>query len=203
MWCVCRLMVLGLDQFKHLPYFHQLIRKFLLPSKTEEQIRVRIKNMTSSKASQNIIKVVIFPSKAGLIIWEFTCNSSVIISYILQKKKNPVSGYKGIANIIWFSQNFKLTKKLPEFPRFTGVCSSCDMMPPRDQPTEKLPTWCKELKIREILASSDEEVERRASIQRSSSVNLPVESAGKQMVGPSITFWISSWYQSVQKSKIQ
>lgn len=64
MWCVCRLMVLGLDQFKHLPYFHQLIRKFLLPSKTEEQIRVRIKNMTSSKASQNIIKVVIFTSKA-------------------------------------------------------------------------------------------------------------------------------------------
>lgn len=88
MWCVCRLMVLGLDQFKHLPYFHQLIRKFLLPSKTEEQIRVRIKNMTSSKASQNIIKVVIFSSKARLIIWEFTCNSSVIISYILQKK-NP------------------------------------------------------------------------------------------------------------------
>lgn len=89
MWCVCRLMVLGLDQFKHLPYFHQLIRKFLLPSKTEEQIRVRIKNMTSSKASQNIIKVVIFSSKARLIIWEFTCNSSVIISYILQKKKYP------------------------------------------------------------------------------------------------------------------
>lgn len=80
-------------------------------------------------------------------------------------------------------QNYKLTKKLPEFPRFTGMFSACDLMPPRDQPTEKLPTWCKELKIREILASSDGEVERRGSIQRSSSVNLPVESTGKQVVG--------------------
>lgn len=86
-------------------------------------------------------------------------------------------------------QSYKLTKKLPEFPRFTGVFSACDMMPPRDQPTEKLPTWCKELKIREILASSDEEVERRGTIQRSSSVNLPVESAGKQVVRPSVTLF--------------
>ena len=51
------LMAIGLDQFKHLPYFHQLIRKFLLPCKSEEQIRVRIKNLTSSKAGPNIIKV--------------------------------------------------------------------------------------------------------------------------------------------------
>lgn len=91
-------MVLGLDQFKHLPYFHQLIRKFLLPSKTEEQIRVRIKNMTSSKASQNIIKVVIFTSKADNL--RFTCVLSVIISFILQKKNIPVSGYKRIAKVI-------------------------------------------------------------------------------------------------------
>lgn len=76
---VCRLMVLGLDQFKHLPYFHQLIRKFLLPSKSEEQIRVRIKNMTSSKASQNIIKVVIFSNKADnfSIYLYLTCNSLI------------------------------------------------------------------------------------------------------------------------------
>lgn len=96
MWCVCRLMVLGLDQFKHLPYFHQLIRKFLLPSKTEEQIRVRIKNMTSSKASQNIIKVVIFTSKADnlRIYLCLICNYFIYFA----KKKYPC---------FWLQENCK------------------------------------------------------------------------------------------------
>lgn len=89
-------MVLGLDQFKHLPYFHQLIRKFLLPSKTEEQIRVRIKNMTSSKASQNIIKVVIFTSKADnlRIYLCLICNYFIYFA----QKKNPC---------FWLQENCK------------------------------------------------------------------------------------------------
>ncbi|XP_061172157.1 GON-4-like protein [Saccostrea echinata] len=126
-----RLMALGLDQFKHLPYFHQLIRKFLLPCKTEEQIRVRIKNLTSSKASPNIIK------------------------------------------------NYKLTKKLPDFQTFTGIFSPNDMKAPKDQDTGKLPTWCKELKIREIMANTEDAHEKYGNMQRSSSVNIPLMSSEK------------------------
>ena len=49
------------------------------------------------------------------------------------------------------------------------------------QTTKKLPTWCKEIRIQEILASTDEELEMRGGMQRSSSVNIPVESVKERV----------------------
>lgn len=81
-----------------------------------------------------------------------------------------------------FIQNYKLTKKLPDFPHFTGVFSLPDMKSPKNQDTERLPTWCKEFKIREIMASTDEDLEKNGMMQRSSSVNIPLVSVSKEMV---------------------
>ncbi|KAL3866908.1 hypothetical protein ACJMK2_044158 [Sinanodonta woodiana] len=50
------LLSLGLEQFQHLPLFLDLIKKFLLPCKTVEQIKIRIKNLSAKKAPDNAVK---------------------------------------------------------------------------------------------------------------------------------------------------
>jgi hypothetical protein len=56
------------------------------------------------------------------------------------------------------------------------------MKSPKDQNAERLPTWCKEFKIREIMARSDDDLEEDGVMQRSSSVNIPLVSVGKETV---------------------
>ncbi|KAK3595161.1 hypothetical protein CHS0354_002761 [Potamilus streckersoni] len=50
------LLSLGLEQFRHLPLYCELIKKFLLPCKTVDQIKFRIKNLGAKKAPDNAVK---------------------------------------------------------------------------------------------------------------------------------------------------
>lgn len=50
------LLAIGYDQFSSFPLHRELIQKFLLPCKTPEQIKIRIKNLSASKLGDNIIK---------------------------------------------------------------------------------------------------------------------------------------------------
>ncbi|CAG2238597.1 GON4L [Mytilus edulis] len=70
---------------------------------------------------------------------------------------------------------FKTTKKIPDFPVFTDPFDVYEIKPVMRQDASCLPVWCKEMKIREIiLLHDDDELEGCYSIQRSSSVNIPV-----------------------------
>ena len=51
------LLALGFEQFRNLPFYRMLIQKFMLPCKTEDQIKIRIKNLTSKNSPDNPIKV--------------------------------------------------------------------------------------------------------------------------------------------------
>ncbi|XP_076102737.1 GON-4-like protein [Mytilus galloprovincialis] len=121
------LLALGLEQFRNLPYHRRLIQKFMLPCKTEDQIKIRIKNLTAKNTPDNPVKT------------------------------------------------FKTTKKIPDFPVFTDPFDVNEIKPVMRQDASCLPVWCKEMKIREIiLLHDDDELEGCYSIQRSSSVNIPV-----------------------------
>ena len=48
---------MGIEQFGKLPYFRDLIQKFLLPIKTPDQIKIRMKNLGVKKAADNAVKV--------------------------------------------------------------------------------------------------------------------------------------------------
>ncbi|OWF39043.1 GON-4-like protein isoform X2 [Mizuhopecten yessoensis] len=50
------LLALGYDQFSSFPLHRELIQKFLLPCKTPDQIKIRIKNLSASKIGDNVIK---------------------------------------------------------------------------------------------------------------------------------------------------
>ncbi|KAK3097280.1 hypothetical protein FSP39_008314 [Pinctada imbricata] len=50
------LIALGLEQFSAFPLYKNLIQKFLLPVKTPEQIKIRIKNLACAKATDNAVK---------------------------------------------------------------------------------------------------------------------------------------------------
>ena len=51
---VFSLLALGYEQFKGVTLHRELIQKFLLPSKTPEQIMIRIKNLTHRGGSSAI-----------------------------------------------------------------------------------------------------------------------------------------------------
>jgi hypothetical protein len=51
------LLALGFEQFRSLPFYRRLIQKFMLPCKTEDQIMIRIKNLTSKNSPDNPMKV--------------------------------------------------------------------------------------------------------------------------------------------------
>lgn len=51
-----------MDEFKKLPLYRQLIQKFLVPCKTDEQIKIRIKNLGANKTQENAVKVSIVVS---------------------------------------------------------------------------------------------------------------------------------------------
>ncbi|KAJ8304229.1 hypothetical protein KUTeg_017812 [Tegillarca granosa] len=119
------LLAIGMDEFKKLPLYRQLIQKFLVPCKTDEQIKIRIKNLGANKTQDNAVKF------------------------------------------------YKKNKTLPKFIRYTDPFSFSQIKPPRDQSQTYQPTWCKELKIKEIILSNEKEDEN-SGIKRSSSVNIPV-----------------------------
>ncbi|KAL5014915.1 hypothetical protein ScPMuIL_009185 [Solemya velum] len=50
------LIALGLEQFKPFPKYLKWIRKLMMPCKTQDQLRIRIKNLTASKSQDNIVK---------------------------------------------------------------------------------------------------------------------------------------------------
>ncbi|XP_060074147.1 GON-4-like protein [Ylistrum balloti] len=50
------LLALGYDQFSSFPLHRELIQKFLLPCKTPDQIKIRIKNLSATKIVDNVIK---------------------------------------------------------------------------------------------------------------------------------------------------
>ncbi|XP_033750128.1 GON-4-like protein, partial [Pecten maximus] len=50
------LLALGYDQFSSFPLHRELIQKFMLPCKTPDQIKIRIKNLSASKIVDNVIK---------------------------------------------------------------------------------------------------------------------------------------------------
>lgn len=54
---VSSLIVLGLKHFSQTEFPHKLMSQYLIQSKRVEQLRTRVRDMSSSRATDNIIKV--------------------------------------------------------------------------------------------------------------------------------------------------